>query len=417
MTASPDLGHPGHGPRTAAIALLLAGSFLVSLAFGMLLLLPLYVVLRGGTEGDFGLIPAAATLTAVVAIGAIIRDPERIPPHRLVAIAIALYAGAAALVSTGLIGLPLIGMGVVLGTSWAVVYTGSPMVMSAMVTDAERGAFFGYLTGTQQLGIGLGPVLARTLAETPLGLQGVFLAAGAIGLAGSVATALIGRTRPPATRRSGPTTVPVRVSLVRIAGSPAATPLAIVVLFACLFTAMTTFQTTFGRSTGLDYGIYYVSYTVAVIVARFVVGPALRRFDPAAVIAGSVGIVCLATLSFLAIGTNPIFYAAAAATLGLGYGVGLPAAQAQVVNASDEALRPRALPVAGLLFQAAILSFPLVAGFVISALGYTAMFTMLVALGLTQGVLAASWWLGRRAGTSEASAAHGSTPPVRGNQK
>ncbi len=404
-----EAGHPGVSLRKAAIGLLLGGAFLVSLAFGMMLLLPLYVVQHGGTEADFGLISAAATLTAVVAIGAIIRDPGRVPPHRLVAIAIALYAGAAAAVATGVFGPPLMGLGIVLGTSWAVVYATSPMVMSAMVSDAERATFFGYLTGTQQLGIGLGPVLARQLAETPLGLQGVFLAAAAVGLGGSVATALIGRTRPTAALHSAPTTGPVRVALAQIARSPAAIPLAIVVLFACLFTAMTSFQTTFGQSSGLDFGIYYISYTVAVIGARFVVGPALRRFDPAAVIAGSVVVVSLATLSFLAIGASPILYAAASATLGLGYGIGLPAAQAQVVNASDQALRPRALPVAGLLFEAAVLSFPLIAGFVITALGYTAMFALLVGLGLTQGLLAARWWVGRR---PEASAQRAARRPA-----
>ena len=384
------------GQRRVALALLLGGSLLISLAFGMMLLLPLYVVERGGTEGDFGLIAASATLTAVVAIGAIIVEPSRIPPHRLVAIAIAFYAGAAALASTGLYGLPLIGLGIILGTAWAVVYTASPMVMSAMVSDAERGSFFGYLTGTQQLGIGLGPVLARPLAQTSLGLQGIFLAASLIALGGSAAVALIGRTRPSAPRASAPTSDPIGVSLARIARSPAAMPLTIVVLFACLFTSMTSFQTTFGRSTGLDFGIYYTSYTAAVLVARFGVGPALRRYDPIAVIGGSVGIVCVATLSFLAVGANSVLYAAASAGLGLGYGIGLPAAQAQVVNASDERLRPRALPVAGLLFQAAVLSFPLVAGFVISTVGYTALFVVLVILGLTQGALAVAWWVRRQ---------------------
>jgi len=83
----------------------------------MMLLLPLYVVARGGTEADFGLISAAATLTAALAIGAIIRDPDRAPPHRFVALAMAVYAGAAASVSTGLFGPPLIPLGLVLGTA------------------------------------------------------------------------------------------------------------------------------------------------------------------------------------------------------------------------------------------------------------------------------------------------------------
>ena len=113
----------GRGSRQTAIGLLLGGSFLISLAFGMVLLLPPYVVERGGTEADFGLIPFAATLTAVIAIGAIIRHPGRVPPHHLVAIAITFYAAAAAIVSSGAAGPLLIGLGVVFGTAWAVVYS------------------------------------------------------------------------------------------------------------------------------------------------------------------------------------------------------------------------------------------------------------------------------------------------------
>jgi MFS family permease len=386
-----------------AIGLLLGGSLLVSLAFGMLLLLPLYVVQRGGTEADFGLIPFAATLTAVLAIGAIIRDPGRVPPHRLVAIAIASYAGAAAIVSSGTTGPMLIGLGVVFGTAWAIVYTGSPMIMSAMVADPDRGTFFGYLTGTQQLGIGLGPIIGRQLSETSLGLQGVFVVAAAIGSIGAICTGLIGRTRSVSAQSPRTSADSVRESLLQIARSRAMTPLAIVVLFACLFTALTSFQATFGRSVGLDYAIYYGWYTAAVLLARFAIGPALRRFDPVAVIAASIGLVCLATMSFLAVGSSALLYAAASATLGLGYGIGLPAAQAQVVNASAESLRPRALPLAGLLFQAAILGFPLVAGFLITRLGYDALFGVLLFVALTQAALATRWWLVGRSPTPQRS--------------
>ena len=54
------------------------------------------------------------------------------------------------------------------------------MVMSEMVTDRERATYFGYLTGTQQLGIGLGPVVGGLLVEVGLGFRGVFLVAGVL---------------------------------------------------------------------------------------------------------------------------------------------------------------------------------------------------------------------------------------------
>src|SRR5918998_842621 len=152
-------GHGGmrRGVWTRAGGLLLLGTFGISLAYGMLLLLPLCVRELGGNEADFGVVLSSAALPAVLCIGLLIRYPEVLRPHSVVALAIAVYAAAAAgasLVSG--IWAPPIGFGVLLGTAWAVVYTATPMVLSGMVTDEGRAAFFGYLTGTQQVGIGAG---------------------------------------------------------------------------------------------------------------------------------------------------------------------------------------------------------------------------------------------------------------------
>ena len=73
-----------------------------------------------------------------------------------------------------------------------------------------------------------------------------------------------------------------------------------------------------------------------------------------------------------------------------GYGLALPSAQAQAVNVSEESVRPRVLPMAGLLFQAGILGFPLVAGWIIAGLGYPALVAVLVFFALVQAII--GWW-------------------------
>jgi hypothetical protein len=60
----------------------------------------------------------------------------------------------------------------------------------------------------------------------------------------------------------------------------------------------------------------------------------------------------------------------------LGYGLALPSVQA--VKVSEASVRPRVLLMAGLLFPAAILGFPLVGGWIIASLGYPALFAALV---------------------------------------
>lgn len=380
------------------MVLLLLGTFGVSTAFGMLLLLPLYVQQLGGTEANFGVVLSAATITAVLCIGLLIRNPGTLRPHTVVAIAIAVYglgaAGASFVTGTWT---PLVGIGILLGTAWAVVYTATPMVMSEMVTDEARAAYFGYLTGTQQVGIGAGPVVARVLVETDLGFRGTFLVAGAICLAAVALTAAVGFLTPDvgaARDRGGPApnagSVPFGEAVRRIVRSEAVYSLAMILLFACVFTSMTQFQTMFARSQGLDYAVFYVTYTAAVIFSRFVLASMAARFDARLVVASAVSVMALAVAAFLAVGSSDLLYGAASALLGLGYGLGLPSVQARAVNVSEEAVRPRVLAMGGLLFQAAILGFPLFAGWVIADLGYAALFAVLLSLTLAQAVI--GWW-------------------------
>jgi MFS family permease len=395
-----------------AVVLLLLGTLGISTAFGMLLLLPLYVQELGGDEADFGVVLSAAAVPAVLCIGLLIRYPEALRPHVVVALAIATYgigAVGASLVTGGWT--PLIGIGVLLGTAWAVVYAATPMVMSAMVTDEGRAAYFGYLTGTQQVGIGVGPVISRFLVETPLGFRGTFLVAGAVCLVAMALTLVVGALVSDVgtddgnggAEGTGSSRVSFGAAMRRILVSEAAFSLAMILLFACLFTTMTSFQPTFAGERGLDYSVFYVTYTVAVIFSRFVLAGLAARFDSRLVIAGAVSVMALAVGSFIVVDSSTFFYGISSAFLGLGYGLALPSVQAQAVNVSEEQVRPRVLPMAGMLFEGAILGFPLVAGWVITGFGYRALFVVLLAFALVQ--VAIAWWrfliAGRFKGTQE----------------
>jgi MFS family permease len=393
-------GASGRRAGLTALVLLLFGTLGVSTAFGMLLLLPLYVQELGGNEASFGVILSSATLTAVMCIGFLVRHPHTLRPHAVVTIAMVVYAlgavGAAVVSGTWR---PLIGVGVLLGTAWAVVYTATPMVMSEMVTDEGRATYFGYLTGTQQLGIGAGPVIARALVETDLGFRGTFLVASLICLTAAGLTVAVGfLTSDPTTEdaevgagvAANKDAVSFREAIWRILRSEAVFSLVMILLFACLFTSMTQFQTTFARSQGIDYSIFYVTYTVAVIFSRFVLARMASRFDARLVIASAVSLMALGMATFFIVGSSAVLYGAASGLLGLGYGLALPSVQAQAVNVSEEPVRPRVLPIAGLLFQAAILGFPLVAGWIIAGLGYPALFAVLVFFALVQVIM--GWW-------------------------
>jgi MFS family permease len=389
---------PRAGARLPAMVLLLFGTLGISTAYGMLLLLPLYVQRLGGNEADFGVVMASATVTAAVSIGLVIRYPEALRANVVLVIAVLLYglgaAGAALVRGTWL---PLVGIGLLLGTAWAVVYAASPMVMSEMVTDRERVTHFGYLTGTQQLGIGVGPVVAGFLVSGWLGFRGTFLLAGGMCILAAVLVFTVGRLVPDTRKvvsknasRSGPVeggNLPFRTAMGRILRSEAAFWLVMILIFACLFTTLTSFQTTFAGERDLDFSVYYLSYTVAVILSRFGIANFAARYDTRLVVAVSASVTALSVASFLLVGSNTLLYALASGFVGIGYGLALPAAQAQAVNVSNRALRPRVLPLAGLLFETMILAFPLFAGWVISGFGYGAVFVLLVCMCVVQAGL------------------------------
>jgi MFS family permease len=395
----------------AAVVSLLLGTLGISTAYGMVLLLPLYVQELGGNEANFGVILSSALVPAVLCIGLLIRDPEAVRPHVVVALAVAVYAlGAAGTALVNEAWTLLVGIGVFLGTAWAVVYTATPMVMSEMVTDAGRATYFGYLTGTQQIGIGAGPVIARFMIETDLGFRGTFAAAGVVGLFAGALTIAVGFLAPGGgfQRSSGraettgggeETGVAFGDAIGRILRSEAVFSLVMIGLFACLFTSLTQFQTTFASTRGLDYSVFYITYTVAVIASRFGLAPLASRLEARLVIAASVSVMALSVAAFFIVGSNTLLYGMASACVGLGYGLALPSVQAQAVNVSDERVRPRVLPLAGLLFQAAILGFPLIAGWVIAGLGYPALFAVLVTFALIQAAI--GWWRFSAAGKAD----------------
>jgi MFS family permease len=269
--------------------------------------------------------------------------------------------------------------------------------MSEMVSDRERATYFGYLTGTQQLGIGLGPVIGGLLVGCGLGFRGAFLVAGALCVIAAALVFVVGWIVPDArmtAARTGAgtgdepgTIAPFGSALGRILRSESAFWLVMIALFACLFTTMTSFQTTFAGARGLDFSVYYLSYTAAVIISRFGIASFASRYDTRLVIAVATSITALSLASFLLVGSSTLLYGLASGFVGIGYGLALPAAQAQAVNASVGSIRPRVLPLAGLLFETTILAFPLLAGWVIASFGYGAVFAVLVLVTLVQAVL------------------------------
>lgn len=385
--------------RTDPVAFLglLAGTLAVSTTFGMLLLLPLYVKEKlGGNEADFGLISAAGSITTALAIGILIQYPRRLPPHFLLSLTAAGYAAAAFIVSLiHAMSWPLVLLGVLLGTTWALAYTTAPMVASELSPDESRAKNIGYVTGMVQVGFGLGPLIGYFLLAHGMDFPGIFrVAAGLSLLAAVVVLPLHYRSPELAPSRATTEGLRLRPALAAVIRSPAALSLLTIMFCACLFTTMNSFQTTFATVRGLSFDIFYVGYTLSVIFARFVLTRILRDAGSPRVVAVASSGIMIAVLLFLAVGRSVMLYGFASCLLGVTYGLTLPAMQAGAVNASAEEYRPRILPIAGLVFEVGVLAFPLAAGAIITAAGYNVLFGVLLFFALMITVL--GLWQGRQ---------------------
>ncbi len=372
------------------LLLVLSAVLAISTAYGMLLLLPLFIKQQlHGNEADYGLLTASAAITTVVAIGLLIRFPRRLPPNRALAIASLVYAGAAVAVSMVHSIAPLIGIGIVLGTAWALAYTAAPMIVSELCDDRTRARYIGYATGMIQVGFGLGPVIGNALRSLPASFADIFQVAAALAVLAAILAAPLDRRSPALRARPGDASgVRVGDSLRATLFSPAFLSICMVVMCACLFTTMNSFQTTFAAVRHLNYDVFYVSYTLSVIFVRFVLVRALRdSAAPGVLLVSALGIV-VSLLLFLAVGHSAFRYGLSSVLLGMTYGLTLPAVQARTVNLSAAAYRPSMLPLAGLVFETAVLVFPLVAGAIVSASSYTILFIVL--LGLAVGIALAA---------------------------
>jgi hypothetical protein len=264
------------------------------------------------------------------------------------------------------------------------------MIISELVSDEHRAMYIGYITGVIQIGFGLGPILGNAILHLGLSFESVFRGASALSVLAALVAIMLGKfaVELPRIRWSG---MASKTSLIRdlsgIGRSPALIPLAMVLLCACVFTTMSRFQTTFADQHQLNFDVFFASYTVAVIFARFVLVRVLP--DPTShrtMRAATVGFV-VSIITFLAVNSNEMIYASASVLFGITYGLSIPLIQANAVNLAPPQLRPRMLPLSGLLFETAILAFPFIAGRIIDAAGYHATFLVLVGCASTVAAL------------------------------
>lgn len=379
-------------PQTLPRILVYLACFCIASAYGLFLTLPLYIKMLGGDEEVVGRIIFVGAFGTLLSVGFTTRLMTIWKPYLVVAGGALCYAvGSSFFAFSASISFLYVIGGFLLGVGWALAFTISPIMLSGLVTDANRAVLFSVLSAFNALGLGLAPITAQQLLGAGVAHSHIFLMAILLSVASAGLFYAAGRTLsrivlPHYETVSGGETE----AFLRILRSPAIYPLVMVFLGACVLSSMFNFQTTFAQSEGLNYSIFYTCYTAAVIAGRFLVSGFVSRREPMKMTILLLAVMVLSMLAFSVTAANVPLYALSSLLFGLSYGLVYPLIQAQAVNASDASLRTRTLVYFSMAYFIGFFGFPLIGGRIIVTGGYRVL--LLVLLIIAGLELAVACW-------------------------
>lgn len=375
--------------------------FLQAGAYGLTFLLPDLFAGFGADEKTVGqmlFITTLATLASVWFAGHIADLLGRLPT-----LGVACLAIAAALAGYGLadgVGPVLIAASLALGAGWGLTYSLAPVVLTGLVTAAERVRYFALNSVSLMAGFGLSPVLAAGMTRWGYTVQDAFYLTG---LLSAVAGVLFFVLRPAVHTyeiSDGGGAQPSRLSLggaLAICRSPAWLPVVMVTLGASVFAGMNNFQTVMAAERGLDYAGYFLIYTITVVIFRAVLSRFSGGPNPYRTIAWLQYIMGGSVLLFLLSGASVPLYWLVAVLFGIGYGVSYPILAAMAANDARDDLVPQTLQLFALTYFIGIFGFPLLAGWVLVEMGTASLLILCTGLAVVEATMALARALGRRA--------------------
>lgn len=359
-------------PRSAMFALFYLAVFLQAGAYGLTFMLPRLFAGFGADERVVGamlLLTTISTLITVYGSGHLSDWFGRMRCLGGACISIALALACYGLAQG--VGVVLILASLALGAGWALTYSLAPIAVTRLVAPEDRVRYFAILSVAVMAGFGLSPVMAAMMERAGFTIRDAFFVTAALcALAGVIFFALTSAVR----HHALATGVAERSrltpdSVMRILRTPARLPVIMVCIGASVFAGMNNFQTVFADARGLDYAGYFLTYTITVVLFRV----ALARFkggkSPWLTIAALQYVMCGSVALFMISGSDPLLYLLVAVLFGIGYGVSYPILAAMAANEAEEDLLPQTLQLFALTYFIGIFGFPLVAGWLIVAMG------------------------------------------------
>lgn len=355
-------------------------------AYGLTFMLPRLFAAFGANEAVVGamlFVTTLATLVTVCFAGHLSDLFGRIRTLGLACIAIA--ASLFLFGAVERVGPLLVLASALLGVGWGLTYALGPIVLTRLARPSEGVRFFALLSVFVMAGFGLAPVLAAILDGAGYGVRDAFFLTSGFCVISAVLFFLLERPIRAHALTPGPE-APSRFTRAGVAGvlrSRAVTPVIMVCLGASVFAGMSNFQTVFADDRGLNYATFFLTYTITVVVFRLVLVRFRGGSNPYLTVAVLQYVMCFSVILFLLSGGNAVLYVLVAILFGLGYGVSYPILVAMAAQDAAPDLGPQTLQLFALTYFVGVFGFPLIAGWVIVAVGAA---PLLIGVALLAGV-------------------------------
>nr|WP_298101167.1 MFS transporter [uncultured Shinella sp.] len=364
-------------------AVLCIGGFLLSIAYGVTFLIPMLVGQRGGDEALAGLIISAATVSTVILVIVSGHIADAVGSARAVSVAgLFLAASGLGFAVVPSAGFGLMTVGFVLGIGWGLFYTLGPILVAAIIEPEHRIRFFALLSGSMMSGIGTGPIIGRIASAWSLPIETAFAFASIASLVGGalyfwlhVRLTAAGKILPQVNKISF-------AAARRVVRSPAMYSIVMVGLGGAIFGGLSSFQTSYAKAHGFDYALFFSGFISAAILSRLFLSGYVVKKDPFYSLLVLTSLTLASILVFATLTSSHLVYVAAAAMLGLGYGLTYSVINGLAANEAPAGLMPQSLLLFSLAYFIGVFGFPLIAGSLIVFAGIQTMLYVLLMLAV-----------------------------------
>lgn len=354
------------------------GSFLTSFSYGIMLILPIYIV--DYLQHPITISGKIISLGIVGVISSILLIPflsKFLKTNIMASLGSLVYFFAIFLLLTKNLNLMYFS-GLLLGAGWGIIYTMGPIMVSSSSSQKSLSKNFMFISAFNMLGAGISPVLVNIFLKNNFSIFLIFTIAALISLSASI---IFFTMKVEGLTHKHPQGI--FFFLRKVFTTKAIIPCIMVLLGACIFSTMMNFQSIIAKEKSLDFSVFYISYTLTLLFARFYLTDTIVKLPRYHSIPLLLGIMTISLLIFIFVNNN-LIYIIPSSLLGLSYGLVYPLIQTEMVTEVDSTEKSGYLTVFSLSYFIGVFGYPYFFTSFLSNSGIVISLTILIFISLLE---------------------------------